>query len=144
MEKTEFFEGYKSEPEYRPMTMKTEEGNKLIAEFMDCISIQNRRNDTVYKNTPVIPHAHYELKFHSSWDWLMPVAEKIEKLANSEFEDYYIAVNLYLSHGHAEIILDDFDDPISFRGENDDFSMIMNAWKAICEFITWYNENKDI
>ena len=42
--------------------------NKLIAEFMGVDQVDI---DTWYDE-------HNELKYHKSWDWLMPVVEKIE------------------------------------------------------------------
>jgi len=63
------------------LTKKTMKDNKLIAEFM-CWELQNNPTDRwlgsyrepngiLHKNTNKEP-----LLFHTSWDWLMPVAEK--------------------------------------------------------------------
>ena len=64
------------------------ENNKLIAEFMGVEEAYNPNgNDWVLKTTT--PDAHgdtdilesckdNELQYHCSWDWLMPVVEKIE------------------------------------------------------------------
>ena len=55
--------------------MTTEESNKLVAEFMGCIY----NNDFYYDNDPnMYPEGIEGSKYHSSWDWLMPVVEKIE------------------------------------------------------------------
>ena len=67
--------------------------NKLIAEFMggvlssvpNLINLPQTRGDAnIYsvKGSEVLPNGTYsvhrlsELKYHSSWDWLMPVVEK--------------------------------------------------------------------
>jgi len=64
------------------------ETNKLIAEFLE-IPFRDEVynfNQTVLYNIPG-DHWHYGfyrteglMEFHYSWDWLMPVIEKIEKL----------------------------------------------------------------
>ena len=54
------------------------EDNKLIAEFMDL------------KSTGLSIYKPSEYKYHTSWDWLMPVIEKIQDkhLENPEL-DYW-------------------------------------------------------
>ena len=54
----------------------TRENNKLIAEFM--------RVDQVDVDTWL--DKNEELNYNSSWDWLMPVVEKIESLSIVCFE----------------------------------------------------------
>lgn len=55
------------------------EDNKLIAEFMGCTNPFNDITDaTLYK----IEQGTFEigeLKYHTSWDWLMPVVQKIKR-----------------------------------------------------------------
>jgi len=105
------------------------EGNKLIAEFMgakyyDCyknsiypngISIWKydtppKEDCTILWNTP-------DMQYHTSWDWLMPVVEKIEKLPFIEER---------ASDGHDKISL---------------IYDINNVYPQVVEFIKWYNEN---
>ena len=68
------------------------------------------------------------LKYHSSWDWLMPVVEKIESL-NYEFIIFRTTANIN-------------------RGESQEFPYYQGetkkeaAYKAVVEFIKWYNQNK--
>jgi hypothetical protein len=49
--------------------------NKLIAEFMGLV-VSDSDNYTSELHTNV----DVDLKYHTSWDWLMPVIEKIESL----------------------------------------------------------------
>lgn len=52
--------------------------NKLIAEFMgvNVITINDvRKNKNPYISS-ADGHLENDLKYHSSWDWLMPVAER--------------------------------------------------------------------
>tara|TARA_R110002012_G_scaffold90861_3_gene221814 strand:- start:1122 stop:1445 length:324 start_codon:yes stop_codon:yes gene_type:complete len=61
--------------------METMEDNRLIAEFM---GLTNHHDDSsiMVAKTPqgneVVPID--SLKYHASWDWLMPVVQKIESL----------------------------------------------------------------
>ena len=85
------------------LTMSKEiiEGNKLIAEFMD-------------KPPHIMPEL---LKYHTSWDWLMPVVEKIGSLSyNDSNNKFQPSVERFL--------------------END----IESIWRQIVIFITWYNQ----
>ena len=58
-----------------------------------------------------------ELKYHKSWDWLMPVVEKIEQVHEGVPQEL---IKLSL------------------------FSTIDEVYNAIIEFIKWYNKNKQI
>ena len=62
---------------YEIIKIKTmENNNKLIAEFMgvDQVDIDYAFNE------------HGQLKYHLSWDWLMPVIEKITELCEEPQE----------------------------------------------------------
>lgn len=77
--------------------------NPKIAEFMDGIYSELAKawgfgsakghpevkiQGKVYKNAIGAERFEKELKFHSSWDWLMPVIEKIELLTITLPEKY--------------------------------------------------------
>jgi hypothetical protein len=70
--------------------MTTEESNKLIAEFMGWEKVsKNYRTPFTQSYLTVMNgigettiFGPTELRFHKSWDWLMPVVEKIEQLQN--------------------------------------------------------------
>ena len=82
--------------------------NKLIAEFMggvlssvpNLINLPQTRGDAnIYsvKGSEVLPNGTYsvhrlsELKYHSSWDWLMPVVKRIvsDVELDIDYEDEY-------------------------------------------------------
>jgi len=64
----------------------TNENNKLIAQFMHLELISNKeyeikRRDMIKQDIAYdLPLTLDDLKYHSSWDWLMPVVDKIESL----------------------------------------------------------------
>lgn len=92
-------------------------GNKLIAEFM--------------KKGKIHPN---DLKYHSSWDWLMPVVEKIEQrfIDNQDAESgFSIRIEAYLC-----VIEGMLGNQISEGFED---KKILSVWKAIVDFIEWYN-----
>lgn len=58
--------------------MTTIEGNKLIAEFEKLRVDKNRVGLSFYHNNYL--YGVGDLQYHSSWDWIMPVVEKISKI----------------------------------------------------------------
>jgi hypothetical protein len=95
--------------------MKTTENNKLIAEFMGII--YPKLNNVIVINNEVIKED--DLKYNSSWDWLMPVVTK--------------CLDIY----HIEQMNDD----LNFKFY-DSIGDIKKTYKAVVEFIKFYNENK--
>ena len=59
------------------------EGNKLIAEFMGYKFIEDWHQYWRLSDKHLL--LENELKYHSSWDWLMPVVEKIEYLYATDY-----------------------------------------------------------
>lgn len=79
-----------------------QEGNKLIAEFMDAKPCEYPGNyfagEMGYEFNQRIPMDAPDpplwwnkkaLKFHSSWDWLMPVVEKISEWYDNNSDQYF-------------------------------------------------------
>jgi len=69
--------------------------NKLIAEFMG------------YEVHPVYEDERHDLQYHTSWDWLMPVVEKIESLRDANEDAYRFTIdmcNAKIEGTHIEII----------------------------------------
>jgi len=138
--------------------MNTQENNKLIAEFMGKKTItidelksilkENRENGFIHT-----PQAYVEddLKYHSSWDWLMPVVDKIErehkanfriKCTWNEFNDHSIhQVIVNIEQGEmskdksciydSKKIYDYVGDAVKDKREA--------TYKAVVEFIKQYN-----
>ncbi len=74
---------------------------------------------------------HWYPKYDTSWDWLMPVVEKISELG---YEFQIDANETYFKEcdGDYEIVAS------AFNG-----SVLGNTFEAVLQFIEWYNENKD-
>jgi hypothetical protein len=114
------------------------EGNKLIAEFMGAKLITDDPN-FMGGNVPFFRlakfndiernYTKYELKYHSSWDWLMPVVEKIEK-------ELFWQIELYRNQCK---IWHETDGKTLWRETE---SKIQSTWLAVVEFIKWENKNK--
>ena len=67
-----------------------EKNNKLIAEFMGCTHPFNNVTDATLYN---VSHGTFELsdlRYDASWDWLMPVVQKIgDEYYNTPFDETY-------------------------------------------------------
>lgn len=97
-----------------------DKNNELVAQFLGLNIITDGISlfDTNYK-----PLA----KYHESWNDLMPVVEKIERLDNA---DYVVIIQ---------------DDTCTIYGREfkitvDEYSKIESTYKACVEFINWYNK----
>jgi hypothetical protein len=73
--------------------------NKLIAEFMELETSDGCYFKHLTKKGNIELTHHILLQYHTSWDWLMPVAEKIYSIdadvdffKNISLEDTYKAV----------------------------------------------------
>lgn len=107
----------------KTITETTIENNKLIAEFT--------QKGTESLGLYDYDGCHYkinELKFHASWDWLMPCIEKIESLGHG--------VTIYRKGCQ-------INDAGLFSGEGFNYSSkIEQTYKTVIEFIKWHNKNK--
>ena len=81
-----------------------------------------------------------ELKYHKSWDWLMPVVEKIRKkgfifeIGNRLTDSYNVRYFVDVRH-----LLE--KDKFTATIFNDDDSKQL-TYKAVVEFIKWYKKSK--
>lgn len=100
------------------------EGNKLIAKFMG-----HSQDDHLYGM--VIDDKYYTytlMKYHSSWDWLMPVVKLCwEKTIEFQYDDeeyLHITEDIF----HPDYSLSEF-----MNGN------IESIWYRVISFIKWYN-----
>ena len=118
--------------------MNIQENNKLIAEFMgEPIEID-------YEGTPLYD-GWKDLEYHESWDWLMPVVEKINtldgKYKGSIYSDPWgiVKCNIWMKikeKNHYELL----SRP---HFKNEDFKNPINSfYKTVVEFIKWYEKRK--
>ena len=123
------------------------EQNKLIARFMGYeIPKQTHRK----LNWIIYNGVFQAMQFHSSWDWLMPVIEKIENLevkGLEEDKEFIQQFTVEISNGQC-VIHRDFSP--QYWGTEEDFlelydcnntSKIESTFSAVVKFIEWLNIN---
>jgi len=106
------------------------EGNRLIAEF-DGYKFEYH---DVFGNPCLEPYLWKEgmwtrigsLKYHSSWDWLIPCINKITSMKEywSKYIDYTSSI-------------------VSEGGIYINTQFIENTWQEVVDFIQWYNSQKE-
>lgn len=99
-------------------TKEAIENNKMIAEFLG-YKINNAKYMVFEPSTIVGQYSVDRLFFNTSWDWLMPVINRITCLGIDHNED------LFMKIGN------------SFNSINID-----NTYKHVVNYVKWYNENK--
>lgn len=112
--------------------------NVKIAEFMGL--------DILYGT-----HVHHKtapdgmatsMKYHDSWDWLLPVVKKIRSL-NSDPEVVPVVENINYNIGN-DFIIEVYKDGLETIGtdrENYSSDLAM-VYDGVLLFIDWYNKNK--
>ena len=126
-----------------------EENNKIIAEFMgiqpiEAISDNTSKTYYYYNNSEM---EDYEAlpEYHSDWNWLMEVVEKIE---NTKIKDYSISTDItddktfinvwhYGDGGKWSILISNLNE------EYKDFNKMQRTYKAVVKFINFYNKQKE-
>lgn len=125
------------------------EGNKLIAEFMGFkpwvdfniqlgfCELNINKYSTYEDGMGHIPHActFKELRFHSSWDWLMPVIDKIGTIL---FEDNILPD--YIDRSYVKSDCYENDTTKSILINLSIFASLEDVYEETIDFIKWYNE----
>jgi len=136
--------------------MKTD--NELIAEFMGFTTASPNTYDVPEECRRFVFGGCYTtykdvLRFHDSWDWLMPVVEKIETivLPKGTFEDWPYPENVSISIRIDSCWINVGDNMWSKQVKGREFldhhnhkkgTKIQSTYAAVVEFIKWYNQNK--
>jgi len=107
------------------------ENNRLIAEFMGAkeTKVEGLQNPMYYPINGKSEYSH-KLKYHSDWNWIMGVVDMVESLGY----DFNILTPTVI-----EIWSGEGEHLIAVNGAG---NKIDATYKAIIEFIKWYNENK--
>ena len=107
----------------------TEENNRLIAEF------EGYKVDYGFDKKGVLFAGHHirlnQLRYHESWDWLMPVVEKIENLEPNTRLDISRKVN--------GVHLVDIWQGLYCRSTAYSKDKKEATYQAVIQFIEWYN-----
>lgn len=116
--------------------------NKLIAEFMGLENPFNGITDaTLYRYKSVDEKGEFqfdielhEMRYHLSWDWLMPVVEKIER--DERYDVDILQYGTRITDNQKEIVNNIAD--ISFDKK------IEHTYDAIVKFIQYYQKKNVI
>jgi hypothetical protein len=79
------------------------------------------------------------LEYHKSYDWLMPVVEKIESL---NYKTSIISTLLLSGEMLYIMAITDNDDDITYWNERGN-TKIEAVYNCVIAFIKWYNQNKE-
>ena len=121
-----------------------EASNILIAEFMGVKTITIDKLKSILKQNREdgfisTPQAYTldELKYDSSWDWLMPVVEKIEN--TNLFPTTENAINVTIGATLYCLIQDSYGEKFEIVGQGK--TKLLSVYQAVVEFIKEYNLN---
>ena len=105
---------------------KTE--NELIAEFMGATDYIHENSHLPYLYFPVRPHDRANtiyrvgsLRYSTSWDWLIPVVEKITPIAKEVGQQAWFDIKYSLTDARIDLV-----------------------YRRVVEFIKWYNSQKPL
>lgn len=115
--------------------MKTD--NEVIAEFMGATVCVTNPKYLVVPNTPQGSLWYPpDLKYNISWDWLVPVVEKIQSLGyvtKSEWNTRIYWFSIWLEDEKTSHCISTQVNETYFKVH----------YRAVVEFIKWYNEHKN-
>jgi len=130
-------------------------GNKLIAEFMyPNLDEEIKLGEIETNGAPdlwvkgILYYKDYSrLEYHTNWNWLMQVVDKIEHLYEDETSSPIFDINSHYSkftvgypqHKFKQWIIGAYlTSPEKIKAD----SKIEATWMVVVEFIKWYNKHK--
>ncbi len=126
------------------------QGNALILEFMNIKPTQVASNDYFWSDLPFYSIHEYTsekvmngiieyAKYHSDWNWLMDIWEKINSMnASISINSANVCIT---THVIDHILQDDsYHKYYFFKPSGDNYTPIEALWNAVIDFIKWYNK----
>lgn len=113
------------------------EGNKMIAEFMGykrCPLLDDKANGEMYHRKDPSKAFMYisKSKYHSSWDWQIPVWEKIGHLMQRYVSKDEVPISAMQEYNR---LCDKYESAVFTNNPQKGFQTLL-------ESITWYNAQK--
>lgn len=133
----------------------TIKNNILIAKFMGAtvsgseykipkVSIPYQGWERFGDNDPCLKFTDecrdWEMQYHKSWDWIMPVIEKINSTHNKNTANGSIIVGRDLQYTIQYLLSGGYG--FTEHKRETVFFTLENIWERAVLFIKWYNENK--
>jgi hypothetical protein len=123
--------------------MNHEEGNKIIAEFME-IPIRTDYKGIMWDfqktGKDIYCIRTEQLGYHSSWDWLMPVVKRINDICTEK------GTPLSNRSREQEHLPNALDNPLHWKSWSYHrvslTTEIETVWQSVVNFIKWHNENQ--
>jgi hypothetical protein len=107
-----------------------ENNNKLIAEFMEWTLDDKDLNSYRKYNGSIFKYSLLSnFKYHTDWNWLMPVVERIE---------LDMGFDVYIHYNNCTIT----DGENAFENEAEPNQKIYATYQSVIEFINWYNNKQ--
>lgn len=119
--------------------METTENNKLIAEFMGLETTLTHKGTKEYYQREYNSGTWYEeheLRYQDSWDWLMPVVQRIECTSTDNKDNSDNFFNVAIEVFECNINGVDTSINISHNAQ----TKIKATYEAVVEFIKEYNK----
>jgi len=107
-----------------------ENNNKLIAEFMEWTLDDKDLNSYRKYNGSIFKYSLLSnFKYHTDWNWLMPVVERIE---------LDMGFDVYIHYNNCTIT----DGENAFENEAEPNQKVYATYQSVIEFINWYNNKQ--
>jgi len=114
---------------------KTIEGKKVIAKFMGLPECDRCKGVCDCFKVGVVYYNPDQLEYNTSFDWLMPVVDKIETIKSKKGHPIFMYLSAKLCTIE-EMDIVNGKNKIIAQGKG---PRIEAAYSAVVDFITWYN-----